>query len=106
MGTDTSFTKGTKAKKPRVRLFCRVEAPGIEPDEKGGETVVSAVFPHVKREQDTRTTTPNYAKARDADDSRTIPGEGRARMLANLAADMQAALDAGNAERHAWQTKP
>jgi len=75
-----------------------VEAPGIEPPKQGSETLVSADFPHVDVEPNMQTSTPKCAEGRAADDSRTNQREGRARMMANLAADLQAALEAGDVE--------
>jgi len=75
-----------------------MEAPGIEPSGERIDTPLSAGFEHVKGEANMQTSTPKYAEGRDADESRTNRSEGRARMLANLAADMRGALDAGDLE--------
>jgi hypothetical protein len=75
-----------------------VEAPGIEPDEQGTETQVSAGFPHVKPQTNMQTSTPNCAEGRAVDDSRTNQRGGRARMMTNLSSDLHAALEAGDIE--------
>lgn len=75
-----------------------VEAPGIEPPERGLETLVSAGFPHVKPQTNVQTSTPNCAEGRAVDDSRTNRQEGRARMMTNLSSDLHAALEAGDLE--------
>lgn len=75
-----------------------MEAPGIEPLEKGLETRVSAGFPHVTVEPNVQTSTPNCAEGRALGDSRTNRQEGPARMMANLSSDLHAALEAGDLE--------
>lgn len=72
-----------------------MEAPGIEPPRQDPKSVVSAAFPHVAVDANVQTLTDTYAEVRAVDDSRTNRPEDRARMMTNLAGDLQAALEAG-----------
>ncbi len=83
---------------PYVERQILMEAPGIEPPERGLETRVSAAFPHVTVEPNVQTSTPNCAEVRAVDDSRTNRQGGRARMMANLSSDLHEALEAGDLE--------